>query len=269
MNYRELIMQSWQIVRQNKRIWLFSFLSTFCAMTSNLLYEIFPISPGAEVQSGFSPFLYFLVSIFLFVNLFIGLFSAYGMLYCAAMAVYNREYKLSDVWNTFKSNLLKLAFLNFFTTVYILVLYLLHSLIVRTIITSVMASNYAFSFWRNESFYLIFVLYGAPVMLSEYGVIFQKMGVFQSLMNGIKVFSGNRKIFVAISLIPYMINVMISVIVFLSLILVGPGISYENYNSMRSSTPIDVFIYFVTFFISPIFIASFTSTYFKISPIQD
>ena len=267
MNYRELIAQSWQIVRHNKRIWFFSFWSTVCSMVDPI-FTMLIRSPILKTSASLFLPLFGLVLILSAAYTIIFFWSLYGVSYSTALAVNGVECEVIGVWNSFKSNFLKLVFLGIFVVIYALILYGLNNLVWKVIIS--LASNlYGSTFWWSLGVGFFMLLFGAPITLSFYGLIFQKMGAFASFLNGIGVFSKDPTTFVGIGLMAFLVVLVSGLVTLISLSFLGQAISYENYNSMNSAAPIHMFISFLWFFVSPISATAYASHYFKISPIRE
>jgi len=268
MSYRELFVQSWQLVRHNKRIWFFSFWSTVCAMVNPLFYSIGLRFPGLKIYGSFFVPLYCLAVIFGIAYAIFACWSLYGQFYCTALAVNGAECDAAAVWKNFKSNLLKMAFLFILILIYFFILYGLNNLVWKGII-SIAGNFYGADFWWSVSLGVWIIFLGAPVGLSLYGLIFQRMGVFASFINGLGVFSKDPMTFIGIQSAHYFAVLAGGLIALVTLLFLGQNINYDTYNRMRSAVPITMLTSFCSFFIAPVVSTAMASRYFKISPIRE
>lgn len=266
MKYSELFMHSWQIARHNKRIWFFSFWSTLCSMIGPL-FTMLIRSPDLKTLASLSLPLSCWIVILSLAYLILFAWSLYGVFYCTALAVNGVECETAAVWKNFKSNFLKMAFLGIFLAIYSHILYGLNKLVIWPGIISLASNLYGSTFWWNVSFGVLIILLGAPIALSFYGLIFQKMGAIASFINGIGVFSKDPMTFIGIGSIQYLAVLVGGLTAFVSLLFLRQNISYENYNSMRSAIPITILTSFCSFFIEPVLRTAVASRYFKVSPL--
>jgi hypothetical protein len=259
-NFYQLIRESWQVARRNKLLWLFSFIPVL----NNLLLRI----GNQEIISRNKPDLILVCSglIITFFSLFAFTFNTYALPYCATMAIQAKTYEPIDVWNGFKTNVFKFILLGLLSVIYIFSLMFLNFLLWRLLTHAIVNIN---TMWWYINLQIIFILFGVPIFLSSYGLLFQRMGVFQSFINGFKVFSSNRIPFTIVYAIQYIAYFAIASVVVANLVFNGQAINFENYNNIqKSSIYFPVAISFFYFLLTPITTSAFALSYFKLSPMK-
>jgi hypothetical protein len=259
-NLFQLLRESWQVARRNKLLWLFSFAPALAGLILRIWNQ--------EQTLGTTPDLMLCCSglILVVFSFFMIWFNAYALPYCAGMAIQEKEYATIDVWNGFKANALRFLLLGLFSTFYALILYMLNSFAWRILTHTIENLN---TIWSSISLNLIFILFGGPIILSPYGLLFQNMEVFQSFLNGFKVFAQNRITFMSLYAIPLFTNIALGILIIGVLAFNGQTINYENYNNIqRSSIYFPVAISFFYFLLTPITTSAFALSYFKLSPMK-
>jgi hypothetical protein len=254
-NLFQLLRESWQVARRSKLLWLFS----FAPILTGLILRIW----NQEQTPGATPDLILSCSglILVIFSFFTIWFNAYALPYCAGMAIQEKECAAIDVWNGFKANALRFLLLGLLSFFYALLLYILNSFTWRILTHTNESLN---TIWRSVSLNLIFILFGGPILLSPYGLLFQKMGVFQSFINGFKVFAQNRITFMSIYAIPFITNIVLGILIVGVLAFNGQAINYENYNNIQmSSIYFSIVHSFFYFLITLIITAAFALLYFR------
>jgi hypothetical protein len=257
MSCKELISEGWKIVRQNRPLWWVGIAVSLLGLpikASSLFFH-------PEINS----FLNCLLPVFLCL----GAYGTFVMYSCAGVAAQRKECTLKEIWGALKSdNDLDFAFLAFLWLLYFFILLVLY-IILWQLLTPLAFKNIDRLWFFIIIPNILMILFSAPIALSPYGLLFQKMGPFQSFVNGIKIFSTSKLNFVSISAIQSAPSWLAIVLVIVALAFTGHTVSYGNYTILRSAILFETITYLNAAVWFPITTTAFALGYFQLSPTRD
>ncbi len=256
-NLSYLFNEIWQVARNSKLLWLFSLVNGLTVIIIKVGdQEIFPTA-----ESDFSLLCSGLV-LYIF-GIFMALFNAFALPYCSGLAIQKREHIFDDVWDGFKTYFLRFLLLGALCLVYLPIFIMFDRLLWRLL--SPLENMTVFRQYINLP--IGYILFGSPIFLSPYGLLFQNMGVFRSFTNGFKVFFQNWRLFIVVCALPEIINFTIhSLITLMTLVINGQSLTLENYYvAYQSLLPfvISKFVYYSA--LVPVTILAFALSYFNLS----
>jgi hypothetical protein len=258
-NLFKIILQSWQIAKNNKLLWIFSAGYAFSILISN-----FPTNKPSGDATWNNFFLLCFGCTSSLLVLFISTFSLYGLIYCSGVALCNIEVKFSQVWMSFKANIFKLFLLGIFLGIYFFGLFALIFLL-RQVSISLVGYVFSEAFLTRAALETVAILLGTVIFLSPCGMIFEEMGAFQSFWNGLKIFSTGWASFVGLVLLFDIPRLVMDIFAINAILATGQILSYANYQGMIKTFPYQWITIVISFFVNPVSYLSILKIYFDLT----
>jgi hypothetical protein len=254
-NLIQIILQSWQIAKNNKLLWLFSAGLSFSSVIGNLW--------GGNTPRD-NAFLLCLQCTSIWLYLFMLIFGEYGLIYCSGAALQDVEIKFSQVWTSFKVNIFKLFLLGILIGMYFFGLFAMIFLFRQTLI-SLVGDIFDIAFLSDTATMTVSILLGGVIFLSSYGMIFQGMGAFQSFRNGFNIFFTGWTLFIGLSLLFEIPRLLADISTIITILGTGQTLNYANYRSMTGTFPYQWMTSVISFFINPVYFLSVLKIYLDLT----